>query len=195
MKASHVSVVALLGTIQVLEGPCTARAQASSTAAAGVIPSVGEAVARVQHVYGTAIAFTADVEQTFSDKATNMQKSTSGHVEWRTPGSVTWTYARPFGSGSGSSCTSSQCPIALSFLPAAGPLSVKFALEAIPGPQAHFPDGYVLVGTPRTAIAGCAKALFYVEATTSEIRRVVMIDERGNHDRLDFLNAQIFYRP
>ena len=50
----------------------------------------------------------------------------------------------------------------------------------------NFPGGLVLVGTPKTATPAYSKVLFYVDAGTAQVRRVMIIDGQGNRNRFDF---------
>lgn len=80
-------------------------------------------------------------------------------------------------------------------MPGAGSLASRFAFYVVDGLGMQFPAGYILVGTPKAPIAGGSRMLFYVEATSSQVRRVLVIDENGNRNRLDFQNTVISLRP
>jgi outer membrane lipoprotein carrier protein len=54
-----------------------------------------------------------------------------------------------------------------------------------------FPGGYVLVGTPKQPTPSYSKVLFYVDAATSQVRRVMLIDGQGNRNRFDFINPKV----
>jgi outer membrane lipoprotein carrier protein len=54
-----------------------------------------------------------------------------------------------------------------------------------------FVAGYILVGTPKTPRPGTTKAFFFVDAATSQVRRILLIDQQGNRNRLDLLNVRI----
>jgi outer membrane lipoprotein carrier protein len=54
-----------------------------------------------------------------------------------------------------------------------------------------FPGGMVLAGTPKTPTAAYSKVLFYVDTSTAQVRRVMIIDGQGNRNRFDFDDAKI----
>ena len=85
----------------------------------------------------------------------------------------------------------SQYPMALSFLTGTGKLADNFDFELMSGQTMKFPGGDVLVGTPKQATAAYAKVLFYIDAATSQVRRVLIIDGQGNRNRFDFANPRI----
>ncbi len=87
--------------------------------------------------------------------------------------------------------TQSQYPAALSFLTGQGTLSQNFTFEIKPGAELAYPGGYVLIGTPTAATPAFTKVLFYVDATTSQVLRVLILDGQQNRNRFDFTNAQV----
>jgi outer membrane lipoprotein carrier protein len=44
----------------------------------------------------------------------------------------------------------------------------------------------VLVGTPKTPTPAYQKVFFYVDKQTKQVRRVLILDGQGNHNRFDF---------
>jgi outer membrane lipoprotein carrier protein len=54
-----------------------------------------------------------------------------------------------------------------------------------------FPGGYVLVGKPKTATPAYKEVFFYVDKSTSQVRRVLIVDGQGNHNRFDFEGAAV----
>jgi outer membrane lipoprotein carrier protein len=170
---------------------------------------VGQAVASVQAFYNRSNTFKSDFEQRFWVKAYNHEKSSRGHVTFAKPGKMDWKYTDPQDNRVVSDGTvirvydaankqmyeqpvnTTQYPTALSFLTGGGNLVDTFSFELFPGDQLKFPGGYVLVGTPKDPTPAYAKVLFYVDAATSQVRRVMLIDGQGNRNRFDFVDPRI----
>ena len=49
----------------------------------------------------------------------------------------------------------------------------------------------MLAGTPKTATPAYSKLLLYVDAQTSQVRRVLIVDAQGNRNRFDFTNPSV----
>ena len=165
----------------------------------------------MQGVYDQSQTFMSHFQQHFWVKAYNQEKTSSGHVTFVKPGKMSWTYEDDQSKGNrvvsdGTTVKvyeasnkqmyeqpldKSQYPAALSFLTGTGKLSDSFDFEVFPGEQMKFPGGLVLVGTPKQATAAYAKVLFYVDQSTSQILRAMIIDQQGNRNRFDFDQARI----
>ena len=172
-------------------------------------PEVSRAVGQVQTFYDKSTTFKSDFEQKFWVKAYNQEKTSRGHVTFAKPGKMDWVYDDPKDNRVVSDGTlikvyeaankqmyeqpidKSQYPAALSFLTGTGKLSDSFDFELFPGEQMKFPGGYVLVGTPKQSTPAYSKVLFYVDAPTSQVRRVMIIDGQGNRNRFDFINPKV----
>jgi outer membrane lipoprotein carrier protein len=168
-----------------------------------------EIVEKVQAFYNTSQTFRADFSQKFWVKAYNKEKTSSGTVLFGKPGKMSWTYTAPAGNrvvSDGSvlkvyeaenkqmfeqNVDKSQYPAALSFLTGTGKLTDSFIFELFEGEKMGFKDGWVLVGVPKTANAPYAKVLFYVDKASSQVRRVMIIDQQGNRNRFDFSNPKV----
>jgi len=91
--------------------------------------------------------------------------------------------------------STSQYPAVLSFLSGQGKLADTFDFQLFDGSQMSFPGGWVLVGTPKTPTPAYQKVFFYVDKETKQVRRVLLLDGQGNHNRFDFdkptLNGKI----
>jgi outer membrane lipoprotein carrier protein len=181
-----------------------------ATAASGscmpASPTPDQAVACVQQVYDQSQTFASDFSQKFWVKAYNQEKTSHGHVTFAKPGKMHWAYDDPQSSGNrvvsdGTTIKvyeannkqmyeqpvdKSQYPAALSFLTGTGKLTDAFTFEVKTGEEMKFPGGLVLIGTPKQAAAAYSKVLFYVDAGTSQVRRVMIIDGQGNRNRFDF---------
>ncbi|MGA3123318.1 MAG: outer membrane lipoprotein carrier protein LolA [Polyangiaceae bacterium] len=168
-----------------------------------------QSVANVQAFYDKSTTFTSDFEQKFWVKAYNQEKTSRGHVTFAKPGKMEWVYDDPKDNRVVSDGTlikiyeaankqmyeqpidNSQYPAALSFLTGTGKLADAFHFEVLAGSSMKFPGGYVLVGTPKQPTPSYSKVLFYVDAATSQVRRVMVIDGQGNRNRFDFINPKV----
>jgi outer membrane lipoprotein carrier protein len=208
-------LVALLTCAAPLHAEGTGAAQTAAPAAAAPTAqtaagqNVDQAVAAVQAFYDRSTTFKSDFQQKFWVKAYNQEKTSRGHVTFAKPGKMDWQYDDPKDNRVVSDgnlikvyeasnkqmyeqpIDKSQYPAALSFLTGTGKLSDSFDFELFPGEQMKFPGGYVLVGTPKQPTPSYSKVLFYVDAATSQVRRVMVIDGQGNRNRFDFLNPKV----
>jgi outer membrane lipoprotein carrier protein len=184
-------------------------AVAPAAVASASVPTVVQAVSGVQSFYDKSITFKSDFQQKFWVKAYNHEKTSSGHVTFAKPGKMEWVYDDPkdnrvvsdgkiirvYEAGNKQMfeqpVDTTQYPAALSFLTGVGKLSDSFDFELFPGAEMKFPGGYVLVGTPKQATAAYSKVLFYVDAATSQVRRVMVIDGQGNRNRFDFQSPRV----
>jgi outer membrane lipoprotein carrier protein len=188
----------------------TSAAQAPSVSAASAsAQSVDQAVTAVQTFYDKSQTFKSDFQQKFWVKAYNQEKNSRGHVTFAKPGKMDWVYDDPKNNRVVSDgnvirvyeaankqmyeqpIAKSQYPAALSFLTGTGKLTDTFDFELVSGQEMKFPGGYVLVGTPKQPTPAYAKVLFYVDAATSQVRRVLVIDGQGNRNRFDFVNPRV----
>lgn len=168
-----------------------------------------DAVNKVQAFYDKAQTFSSDFVQEYTIKAYNQKKSSKGHVVFAKPGKMDFTYTEPkdnrvVSDGQKlrayeaankqmyeSAVDKSQHPAALSFLTGTGKLADAFVFQLFDGAAMAFPGGQVLVGAPKQANPAYEKVLFYVDAQTSQVRRVLIIDGQGNRNRFDFVNPQV----
>ena len=201
-------LVALAAAVPLSAAPSEAQTATPSAAAAG-LPAVDQAVANVQNFYNQSTTFQSDFQQKFWVKAYNTEKASHGHVTFFKPGKMDWVYDDPQGNRVVSDgqvikvyeaankqmyeqpIDKSQYPAALSFLTGTGKLTDSFNFEVFSGDSMKFTGGFVLVGTPKQPTAAYAKVLFYVDAGTSQVRRVLIIDGQGNRNRFDFVNPKI----
>src|SRR5579859_7659864 len=172
-------------------------------------PSAEQAVQSVQAFYDKSTTFKSDFEQKFWVKAYNREKRSSGHVTFAKPGKMEWVYVDPKDNRVVSDgkiirvyeasnkqmfeqpVDTTQYPAALSFLTGTGKLSDAFDFELLSGNEMKFPGGYVLKGTPKQPTAAYSMVLFYVDAGTSQVRRVMVIDGQGNRNRFDFVSPRV----
>jgi len=183
---------------------------AASASAKGADPKLTqEVVDKVQAFYNTSQTFRADFSQKFWVKAYNKEKTSQGSVLFGKPGKMSWTYSSPAGNrvvSDGSvlkvyeaenkqmfeqNVDKSQYPAALAFLTGTGKLTDSFTFELFEGEKMGFAGGWVLVGVPKTANAPYSKVLFYVDKASSQVRRVMIIDQQGNRNRFDFSNPKV----
>jgi outer membrane lipoprotein carrier protein len=172
-------------------------------------PAADSAVAAVQSFYDKSQTFRSDFQQKFWVKAYNQEKSSRGRVTFAKPGKMDWVYDDPKNNRVVSDgnvikvyeaankqlyeqpIAKSQYPAALSFLTGTGKLTDAFDFALVSGQEMQFSGGYVLVGTPKQPTPAYAKVLFYVDAATSQVRRVMIIDGQGNRNRFDFVNPRV----
>jgi outer membrane lipoprotein carrier protein len=184
-------------------------APAQPAGAQAGLPTADQAVANVQAFYDKSTTFKSDFQQKFWVKAYNHEKTSSGHVTFAKPGKMDWVYDDPKDNRVVSDgktirvyeasnkqmfeqpVDTTQYPAALSFLTGTGKLSDSFDFQVFGGDSMKFPGGYVLVGTPKQATPAYSKVLFYVDAATSQVRRVMVIDGQGNRNRFDFVSPRV----
>ncbi len=179
--------------------------QASPAAAAPVPdPQVSAVTAQVQAFYVQSSAFEADFAQEFTIKQYGTKKTATGHVTFKKPGKMYWRFDVPVGNRIVSDgktikvydqankqmyeqdVSASQYPAALAFLTGQGALTDTFDFQLFDGEKMSFPGGWVLAGTPKAPTAAYQKVFFYVDKQTSQVRRVLILDGQGNHNRFDF---------
>jgi outer membrane lipoprotein carrier protein len=167
-------------------------------------------VAKVQAFYDKTTSFQSEFKQDFFVKAHSVRKASAGKVTFAKPGKMDWDYSNPAGNRVVSdgvvlkvyeaqnkqmfeqNVDKSQYPAALSFLVGGqGSLTSNFNFEMFAGADMSFPDGDVLVGTPKQATPAFTKVLFYVDSATSQVRRVLIVDGQGNRNRFDFENPKV----
>jgi outer membrane lipoprotein carrier protein len=198
--------LALLALVLACVTPSGARAQQAPPPQA---PAVQTAVSNVQGFYDKTVTFQSDFLQEFTVKAYNQTKNSRGHVTFAKPGKMDWIYDDPAGNRVVSDGTTlrvyeaankqmfeqavnnSQYPAALGFLTGQGKLGDVFNFEIAGSDKIPFPGGFVLIGTPKQPTAAYTKVLFYIDATTSQVRRVMIIDGQGNRNRFDFTNPRV----
>ena len=201
-------VIAIAAACAVYADVSVAQSPAAPPVAAPAT-SVAPVVTAVQTFYDKSQTFKSDFEQKFWVKAYSQEKTSRGHVTFAKPGKMDWVYLDPKDNrvvSDGSvikvyeaankqmyeqPVAKSQYPAALSFLTGTGKLADAFDFELVSGHELKFPGGYVLVGTPKQPTPAYAKVLFYVDAGTSQVRRVMIIDGQGNRNRFDFENPRI----
>ena len=196
------SAVAMsLPIVPLLAGP--------STPAAGG-PSADQIAARVQAFYDQTRTFQAEFKQQYVIKVHPDQPRTSeGRVAFEKPGKMSWRYQLPNGNRVVSDgrvlkvyeqdnqqmfeqpVDKSQYPAALAFLMGQGELTKSFTLRVLDASAMKFEGGWVLEGTPRDATPAYQKVLLYVDAATSQVRRVLILDAQGNRNRFDFNNPLV----
>ena len=171
MRPTNLLLAAVLATASITATSHAQKPAPSPTAAAKApeaLPSVTEAVSRVQQFYDKTTSFKSTFVQEFYVKAYDQKKTSRGTVTFAKPGKMDWTYAQPKDNRVVSDGTTlkvyeaankqmyeqpvdkSQYPVALSFLTGQGKLANDFNFELVPGAKMSFPGGYVLVGTPRS---------------------------------------------
>lgn len=163
---------------------------------------------KVQAFYDQAKTYQATFKQRYTIYAYGRTKDSSGQVVFAKPGKMRWTYTN-----NGNVVVSdgrelkiyerenrqmylqkvdkTQYPAALTFLLGNGSLKQEFVLSKLDSEQLQFPGGYVLMGTPKSPTPAYQKILFYVDAGTFQVRRVLLIDAQKNRNRFDFVEPRV----
>jgi outer membrane lipoprotein carrier protein len=205
---SATGLATVLGAALPHERAAMAQNQAGATGAGGPAPAapadVANVAARVQAFYEQSGTFEADFNQEYTVKQYGEKKLANGHVTFKKPGKMYWMFEAPAGNRVVSDgktikvyeaankqmyeqdANATYYPAALSFLTGQGKLSDAFDFQLFDGEQMSFPGGWVLVGTPKTPVPAYQKVFFYVDKQTSQVRRVLILDGQGNHNRFDF---------
>jgi len=172
--------------------------------AAAASPSAADVAAKVQAFYNQTKTFQAHFKQEYYIKMHNKRETSEGEVAFQKPGRMSWNYDQPNGNRVVSNgqelkvyqpamqqmfvqpVDKSQYPAALSFLMGQGQLTSSFDLRLLDPATVKFAGGWVLEGTPKQATPAYQKVLLYVDAATSQVRRVLILDAQGNRNRFDF---------
>jgi outer membrane lipoprotein carrier protein len=179
-----------------------------SPAAAATELSADAIADKVQAFYDQARTYQAEFKQRYTIYAYNRTKDSNGKVVFAKPGKMRWTYTN-----NGNVVVSdgkeikiyeqenrqmylqkvdnTQYPAALAFLMGKGSLKQAFVLSKLDATQLEFPGGYVLLGTPKDPTPAYQKILFYIDAQTFQVRRVLLIDAQKNRNRFDFEKTRV----
>lgn len=180
-------------------------AAATTTADAATLTTATDVAKLVQDSYDKIGTYEADFTQTYTMKAFGETKKTSGHVTFvKDGGKMRWDYAEPKGNivvSDGKDLWSyvdsdkaarkmavkdSQMPTALSFLTGKGNLTADFNLTLVDSTKFKYVGGYVLEGKPKAATNLYNTVLFYIDAKTGQVRRVLIVDAQDNRNRFEF---------
>jgi outer membrane lipoprotein carrier protein len=171
-------------------------------------PSAQQVVARMQQFYNTTTDYQADFFQTYFNRLFNNYQRSRGKVYFKKPGRMRWEYAPPerklFVSDGRTmwafepeanqafqqSLRDSQLPTALSFLTGQGDLATEFNFRLIPAQSYGFTGGHVVELRPKTANAQYERLVFFVDGTSYQVRRSLVIDQAGNRNKMEFANAR-----
>jgi outer membrane lipoprotein carrier protein len=187
---------------------------APAPAAAGTAQPQPQALAdatvvKVQAFYDATTSFKANFKQQYTATLHNKVVNSKGSVTFAKPGKMSWRYEDPAGNrvvSDGANLSvyqaaekqlfqqvvnNSQYPAALSFLTGQGSLAGNFTFSLFQGQTMNFPGGLVLVGIPKTPTAAYTKVLFYVDAQSYQVRRVMIIDSQSNRNRFDFEEPRV----
>ena len=181
----------------------------AQSAAAPATPSAAAVASKVQAFYNQTKTYQAHFTQEYFIKMHNKRETSDGQVAFEKPGKMSWNYNQPNGNRVVSNgqelkvyqpsmqqmfvqpVDKSQYPAALSFLMGQGELTSSFDLRLLDPATVKFDGGWVLEGTPKQATPAYQKVLLYVDAGTSQVRRVLILDAQGNRNRFDFDNPLV----
>jgi outer membrane lipoprotein carrier protein len=197
-----------LSTLTTLALSSSLALDAFAQAAPAAEPAADLIADKVQAFYDQAKTYQAAFKQRYTIYAYNRTKDSSGEVVFAKPGKMRWTYTN-----NGNIVVSdgrelkiyekenrqmylqkvdkTQYPAALTFLLGNGSLKQEFVLSKLDAEQLQFPGGYVLLGTPKNPTPAYQKILFYVDASTFQVRRVLLIDAQKNRNRFDFVEPRV----
>jgi len=161
--------------------------------------SVDQIVTRVEACYDKTTSFKAS----FIQRSQFFLRHDRGSVTFQRPGMMSWRYAR-----SGNRVVSdgtrleiyekedkrlyqqelpaSLFPAALSFLTRQGQLRESFEFTRLGSKLMHVEGEYVLVAESRRASPVYDRLVFYVDARTYQVRRVLICDLQGSRTSFDF---------
>lgn len=206
LSALLIAPVALAETKPAASGSAAAPS-ASASASALPVMSAGDVAAKIQATYQAITTYEADFDQQFDMKAFGDKKTSKGHVTFEKPGKMRWDYTDPKDNlvvSDGTTLWSfvqkdkaartmqlkdSQMPTALAFLTGKGDLTKEFTLTLLE--MKEFKGGYVLKGVPKTATNLYSYVCFYVDGTTFQVRRVLIVDAQDNRNRFDFTKPAV----
>jgi outer membrane lipoprotein carrier protein len=197
------SLLAALALISA--GPGLSRAEPAKPAPATDVVSI---VDRVQAFYDKTNVFKADFRQLYTVKAYNKTKESQGQVIFKKPGKMSWRYTnngnRVVSDGKlvkiyeaenkqmyEQQMENSQYPAALSFLVGGAKLKQSFKLRKLDAKKFKFAGGYVLEGAPKEPTPAYQRILLFVDAQTSQVRRVILLDAQGNRNQFTFDNPVV----
>jgi outer membrane lipoprotein carrier protein len=203
MRPSVIAAALLVSACFVAPG---ARVQAQPAPATSG-PSATDIANKVQAFYDQTKTFQADFKQEYLIKIhPDAPRKSQGHVVFEKPGKMSWTYDQPNGNRVVSDgkilkvyeqenqqmfeqpVDKSQYPAALSFLLGQGSITGSFTLRTLDAAAMKYENGWVLEGTPKDPTPAYQKVLLYVDAATSQVRRVLILDAQGNRNRFEFVN-------
>jgi outer membrane lipoprotein carrier protein len=173
-------------------------------------PTANQIADRVQAFYDQTKTFQADFKQEYLIKIhPEAPRKSQGRVIFEKPGRMSWTYDQPNGNRVVSDgkilkvyeqenqqmfeqpVDKSQYPAALSFLLGQGSITGSFTLRTLDAAAMKYENGWVLEGTPKDPTPAYQKVLLYVDAATSQVRRVLILDAQGNRNRFEFINPVV----
>jgi outer membrane lipoprotein carrier protein len=208
-RRAFAALAALALSVPLVAG--SSAAQAPLTPIGG--PSADEIIGRVQAFYDKTKTFKSTFKQQYKINAYGKMREDTGVVTFQKPGRMSWRYpsngnrivsdgtllkiyekdsrrmlVQPLGSGA-------QYTAALSFLLGQGQLKQNFKLTKQDAKLLKYPSGYVLEGIPLQPNPAAERVLFYIDAQTSQVRRVILIDAQGNRNRFDFVTSEVNTKP
>jgi outer membrane lipoprotein carrier protein len=192
--------------------PPAAKRPASKPPAPKPDVSADELAAKVQRFYDKTATFKARFKQRYYIAQYKKTIDSTGQVVFQKPGRMSWRYTnngnRVVSDGTTikvyekdnrqmfvQQMAKSPYPAALSFLVGGGDLRKEFALRKLDAAKMGFEGGFVLEGRPRQPTPAYQTMLFYVDAATHQVRRVLLLDAQGNRNRFDFVDPVVNVRP
>jgi outer membrane lipoprotein carrier protein len=197
---SHVAAVSLgMAAVGAFHRPLSATPNAAATTPQ---PGPNAIAASIDAFYAQIKTFSSDFNQEFFIKIhpTAPQKS-HGRVVFEKPGEMSFRsdngnrvvsdgqVLKMYEPGNQQmivqSLAGTQYPAALAFLMGQGNLTTSFTFQVL---DPALPGIYRLVGTPTSPGAPYKTVVFYVDAATSQVRKVSILDAQGNRNQFEFVN-------
>lgn len=186
----------------------TASEHAAVAAPQGTELTAEDIGGRVQAFYDKTTSFRANFDQKYLIKATGIEKKSNGEVVFEKPGKMSWRYKnngnRVVSDGKfirvyerdnrqmfESEMGKTPYPAALAFLVGDGKLLTSFTLRKLDAKQMKFEGGWVLEAKPKEASPAYQTMILYVDGTTAQVRRVLLLDAQGNRNRFDFSKPNV----
>jgi len=157
-------------------------------------PSPSAVGAKVQKFYDLVTTLEADFDQDTQLKAYGTTKTAKGHVTFEKPGKMRWEYSAPhknlvvsdgktiwhYDESTKTACklpATAAIPSAFGFLTGKGDLTKDFTLSFA---KVSMTNGHVLDATPKTPTNAVAHMLLYVDAATTHVRKLTIVDGQAN---------------
>jgi outer membrane lipoprotein carrier protein len=164
-----------------------------------VASDVHDVVAGVDALYGNVTTFKATFRQRYGYGRT---KDPQGSVRFEKPNKMSWRYdngnrvvsdghlVKVYEKASKQlyehPLEKTHFPAALSFLLAQGKIEQAFKLTKLDASRLHFVNGHTIQAEPRSATTAYERLVWYIDATSYQVRRVLISDAQGNRNRYDF---------
>lgn len=168
-------------------------------------PDVSAVLDGIQRFYADAQDLRADFAQTYTYKVYNRTQRSSGQVFFKKPKMMRWDYKKPVAKvfvADGQTLwvyepeenqvfkrdlSSSQLPVALTFMSGEGRLADEFDARLMQSPA----DSYVVELIPKRHAGDYRSLLLTVDRETFAVKASTVVDPVGNSNQVTFANVRI----